>query len=139
MTINEANYNEVLLMRQQVMYPNKDIDFVKLQDDEMGIHMGIYEAAELIGVVSIFMGEDRSLQFRKLAIRKDMQGKGYGSALLKWLLDYAYDVDLKRVWANARSEALEFYKKEGFQETSEHFTRDGYNYVVVEARFTSAE
>lgn len=139
MTVNEVNYNDVLAMRQQVMYPDKDIDFVKLPDDDMGIHMGVYEGAELMGVVSIFMRENRNVQFRKLAIRKDMQGKGYGSALLKWLLDYAYDVNLNRIWGNARTETLGFYKKEGFKETAENFTRDGYDYVVVEVRFVNPE
>lgn len=131
-TVTEANYNEVLKIRQETMYPDKDIDFVKLPDDEMGIHMGVFEDGELMAVVSIFMHENRSVQFRKLATRKDMQGKGYGSILLKWLIDYANDVKINRLWCNARIEALDFYKKSGFKETNEKFSRNGYDYVIVE-------
>ena len=134
-TITEANYNDVLAMRRQVMYPEKDIDFVKLPDDDMGIHMGAYEGSNLVGVVSLFMHPDRSVQFRKLAIRKDMQGKGYGGALLRWLVDYAKDVKLNRLWCNARTEAIGFYQSEGFSETEERFSRDGHDYVVMEIVF----
>lgn len=131
-TVTEANYNDVLKLRQEVMYPDKDIDFVKLPDDDKGIHMGLFEAGELMAVVSIFMGENRSVQFRKLATRKEMQGKGYGSILLKWLVDYANDVKLGRLWGNARIEVLDFYKKAGFTATEEKFSRDGHDYVIVE-------
>ncbi len=41
MTVNEANYEDVLRIRQLALYPDKDIDFVKLPDDEQGIHMGV--------------------------------------------------------------------------------------------------
>lgn len=131
-TVTEANYNDVLKLRQEVMYPDKDIDFVKLPDDNKGIHMGLFEDGELMAVVSIFMGENRSVQFRKLATRKEMQGKGYGSILLKWLVDYANDVKLTRLWGNARIEVLDFYKKAGFATTEEKFSRDGHDYVIVE-------
>lgn len=131
-SVTEANYNDVLKLRQEVMYPDKNIDFVKLPDDDKGIHLGLFEDGTLISVVSIFMNKDRSVQFRKLATRKDMQGKGYGYILLKWLKDYANDVKLNRLWCNARIETLGFYKKAGFVETDEKFSRDGHDYVIVE-------
>ncbi len=132
MIVTEANYEDVLKLRQQVMYPDKDIDFVKLPDDDKGIHLGIFEEGVLISAVSIFMHENRNVQFRKLATRKDMQGKGYGIMLLKWLIDYANDVKLNRIWCNAREESLGFYQKAGFKETGERFNRNGHNYIVME-------
>lgn len=135
MTINEANYNDVLLLRQQALYPEKDMESVKLPDDDMGIHMGVFEADKLVGVVSLFMHPNRTVQFRKLAIRPDMQGKGYGDSLLRWLIDYACDVKLNKLWCNARVEVVGFYKKEGFAETKERFVRDGHSYVIMEKVF----
>lgn len=135
-TINEAPYTDVLQMRQQVMYPGKDTDYVKLPDDDMGIHMGVYEGGEMIGCVSLFMHPERKVQFRKLAIRTDKQRQGYGSALLRWLIDYARDVKLNSLWCNARTDAAEFYKQEGFTETDNRFAREnGYTYVVMEITF----
>lgn len=135
MTITEVPYNDVLQLRQQVMYPDKDIDFVKLPDDDKGLHIGVFVAGEPVSVMSIFM-EGREVQFRKLATRNDMRKKGYASALMKWLIDYAKDVKLDRLWCNSRVNAVDFYKKFGFEETDKRFTKDGYDFVIVEKTFS---
>lgn len=134
MIISEAPYQDVLNMRKQVMYPNQDIDFVKLTDDEKGLHIGVFENEELVSVMSIFL-EGRAVQFRKLATRVDMQGKGYATALMQWLIDYANDLKFERLWCNARMEATDFYKKFGYEETTTCFEKNGYNYVVMEKLF----
>lgn len=131
MTINEANYQDVLKLRHEVMYPGKDIDYVRLDNDDMGIHMGVFEEGVLITAVSIFMDKDRNVQFRKLCTRTDMQGQGYASAMMKWLIDYANDVKLSSLWCNARKEVAGFYKKFGFEETDKSYTKDGYDFIIM--------
>ena len=81
MIINEVPYEDVLKLRHEVMYPDKDIDFVKLPDDNMGLHIGVYENGILVSVMSVFL-HGREVQFRKLATRRSEQGKGYASALM---------------------------------------------------------
>ena len=133
MIITEANYNETLALRQQVLYPEKDIEFVKLPNDDMGLHIGIEENKELVSVISLFIErESRSVQFRKLATRTDLQGKGYASNLMKWLIDYASDMQLSRLWCNARKESVGFYKKFGYKETDQTFEKNGHEYVIME-------
>ena len=134
MIISEAPYQDVLKLRQQVMYPDKDIEFVKLRDDGLGLHIGVYENEELVSVMSIFL-HDREVQFRKLATHTDMQKKGYASVLMKWLIDYANDMKFERLWCNARTNATDFYKKFGYQETKNRFVKDGYDYIIMEKLF----
>ena len=134
MIISEAPYQDVLIMRQQVMYPDQDIEFVKLPDDGLGLHIGVYENEELMSVMSVFL-HGREVQFRKLATRTDMQGKGYASALMQWLIDYANDMKFDRLWCNARTGATDFYKKFSYIETDNHFSQNGYDYVVMERKF----
>ncbi|WP_029904354.1 GNAT family N-acetyltransferase [Prevotella sp. 10(H)] len=134
MIITEVPYEDVLAMRKEVMYPDKDIEFVKLADDNMGIHIGVYEKEELVSVMSIFL-QGRDVQFRKLATRTDMRGKGFASALMQWLIDYANDMKLNRLWCNARTGATGFYQKFGYVETDERFEKNGYEYVVMERKF----
>lgn len=131
MIITEVPYSEVLQMRQQVMYPDQGIDFVKLADDDRGLHIGAYEYEELISVMSIFL-QDRTVQFRKLATRTDKQGAGYASGLMQWLIDYANDMKFEKIWCNARSEAAGFYEKFGYQKTETSFYKNGYDYIVME-------
>lgn len=134
MIITEVPYHDVLTMRQQVMYPDKDTEFVKLSDDDQALHIGVYEKDELVSVMSIFL-HGRDVQFRKLATRNDMQGKGFASALMQWLIDYANDMKLNRLWCNARINATGFYSKFGYEETDERFSKNGYEYVVMERKF----
>ncbi len=134
MIISEAPYEDVLGLRRQVMYPDKDIEFVKLPDDDRGLHIGVYENDDLVSVMSIFL-HGRDVQFRKLATRSEMQGKGYATALMEWLISYANDLKLDRLWCNARSEATDFYKEFGYSETDEFFSKNGYDYIVMERKF----
>lgn len=131
MIITEASYPDVLQLRQTVMYPDQDIEFVKLADDDMGLHIGVYEYGDLISVMSIFL-KDRAIQFRKLATRTDKQGAGYASGLMQWLIDYANDMKFEKIWCNARVEAIGFYKKFGYEETGTSFQKNGYDYIVME-------
>lgn len=129
--LEEIPYEEILATRKEVMYPDKDLEFVKLPDDNIGLHMGYLEQGKLIGIVSLFL-KDRVLQFRKLAVKDEYQGKGYGSKILQWVVDYANDMKLDRVWCNARKDKTSFYKKFGFTETGNSFTRNGFDYVIME-------
>lgn len=134
MIITEVPYQETLALRRQVMYPDKDIESVKLPDDNLGLHIGVYENDELVSVMSIFLHNPGEIQFRKLATRIDMQGKGYASALMKWLIDYVNDMKFERIWCNARTNAIDFYKKFGYKETEDRFSKNGYDYVIMENR-----
>jgi predicted GNAT family N-acyltransferase len=117
-------------IRHRVMYPNLDFDSIKLEQDEHGIHLALFDGNELKSVVSLFI-DGESLQFRKLATVTDSQGKGYGSAMIKYIIEFAIQENMRLVWCNARQNVLEFYRKFGFRETSKRFWKDGLEFVVV--------
>ena len=118
-------------VRQQVMYPEHDPDFVKIPGDESAIHLALYEDDALVSVISLFE-EKGELQFRKFATVVAHQGKGYGSQLLQHVIRYARQQGIKRVWCNARVSALAFYKRLGFVDTEQRFVKHGIDYVVME-------
>ncbi|MCH5718799.1 GNAT family N-acetyltransferase [Niabella hibiscisoli] len=84
MDIRTVPLPEVWSLRHSVMYPDYSADVVKLEDDEQGMHLGIYKAGELVSVVSVFL-QEREIQFRKIATRKDWQGKGLATTLLNYI------------------------------------------------------
>ena len=129
--IQEATYEDVLQIRHEIMYPDKDIEYVKLPEDKLGLHIGYYEKGQLVSVASLFL-ENRNLQFRKLATKTEHQKKGYASEIMKWMLSYAKDVKLDKVWCNSRIDKVDFYEKFGFTKTDKTFNRDGYEYIIVE-------
>lgn len=129
--IQEAPYEEILRIRHEVMYPDKDIEYVKLPEDHLGLHIGYYEKGELVSVVSLFL-EGRNLQFRKLATKAQHQNKGYASELIKWITDYAKDVKLDKIWCNSRIDKVQFYENFGFKKTTQSFIKEDISYVVMD-------
>ena len=138
MSIEEAKYEDVLKLRHEVMYPDQDLELAKVSNDQEGIHLGIYKEGVLISAVSIFL-ENRSLQFRKLATKKESQNKGYATSLLKYIMAYADQFALDEVWANARIEALPFYLQLGFKTTEKSFTKNGHEYVIIKYKPTKKD
>jgi GNAT superfamily N-acetyltransferase len=123
-------------IRQVAMYPDQSLDFVKLDKDFDGIHFGLYENHELTGVVSLFI-DGKEGQFRKLAILPTAQGKGLGTLLMAYLIDFCEVQKLTKVWCNARTNAKDFYLKLGFNVTEKTYTADGYDFVIMEKELAS--
>lgn len=130
-TIKEIDLEQVWQLRHEVMWPNMPFDYIKVDNDEDGLHYGLLKDEQLISIVSLFIN-DREAQFRKFATREDMQGKGYGTTLLTEVLERANQYNVKRIWCNARTDKADFYKKFGLIETEETFIRGGKSYIIME-------
>ncbi len=133
MDVRSVTLPEVWLLRHEVMYPDYPADVVQLKDDEQGIHLGIYKAGELVSVVSVFQ-QNREMQFRKLATRKDWQGKGLATALLNYVDELALQKKVKRLWCNARLSATRMYEKMGMRATGQSWQALGQDFIVMEKK-----
>ena len=118
-------------IRHQALYPNSEWGKAILENDEEGLHLGLFDENELRSVVSLFW-EEHDLQFRKFATLPAFQNKGYGSALVNYLLDFALQEQNTRVWRNARRSASHFYRRFGFPETEITFYSNDEHFVVME-------
>ncbi|MCJ0742614.1 GNAT family N-acetyltransferase [Pedobacter montanisoli] len=118
-------------IRQEAMYPGKDLEAVKLDDDFNGIHFGLYVNHALTGVVSLFIDQDRA-QFRKLAVLPHMQRKGLGNLIIQNLISFCKTEKLSKIWCNARVDAIGFYEKNGFVTSGEPFSRNHLQYIKME-------
>lgn len=130
-SIREAPLEDVLKMRQAVMYPAEEIDFVKLGEDSSGRHLGLYDEERLVSVISLFEHVNE-VQFRKFATLNELQGRGYGAKLLQFIMQWTKEHKKSRIWCNARKSATEIYKKFGMQETGESWMKYGIGFVKME-------
>lgn len=131
MEIKPVPLPDVWRMRQTVMYPAETLDFVKLEEDEAGLHWGVYINGELVSVISVFEEWGR-VQFRKFATRADQQGKGYGTTLLQYVMDWARHHGKRSIWCNARLSATAIYKKFGMQATGNTWHKYGIEFIKME-------
>jgi len=132
--VRKINPSDTWSIRQSVMWPDKPLAYVQLEEDERGLHFGVFENAELRSVVSLFL-EEENAQFRKFATQVTHQGKGHGSALLNFLIQACEKQHIKNLWCNARVSAYPFYQKFGFEIVSETWTKDGIEFVKMSKTF----
>lgn len=118
-------------LRQRVLYPAKKLYEMEMEEDNDGYHFGAFENNELVGVVSLFpIGKD--FQFRKFAVDETMQNKGIGTELLKYIINFSINEGSERIWCNARISAIGFYLKLGFIQTGTLFSKNGFDYEILE-------
>jgi len=130
MEIKKIDAGQTWELRQKVMWPDKEIDYIKLADDDKGIHYGLYIENELVSVLSLFL-KDKDVQIRKFATDTKRQKGGYGTKLLQYVIAEATNLGIQRIWCHARTEKRSFYKKFGMNEEGEIFDRDGKSYITM--------
>ncbi|MFM9279513.1 GNAT family N-acetyltransferase [Paenibacillus jiagnxiensis] len=131
MDIRSIDKENAWRIRHEVMWPDRELAYVQLEDDDRGWHYGLFVGERLVSVVSLFIDQDEA-QFRKFATLEAEQGKGYGSRLLRHVMEEAEQAGVKRIWCNARREKARFYRKFGLRETGKTFVKGGKEYVIME-------
>ncbi|MCV9926339.1 GNAT family N-acetyltransferase [Flavobacterium sp. LS1R49] len=134
MIIKEIPASQTWEIRHRVMWPDKPLEFVQLEEDDLGIHFGLFAGAELVAIISCFEDHEE-MQFRKLATLTEEQGRGYATLLLEHILLRARNNGIKRVWCNARVNKKEFYEKIGLIDTHITFFKSEQEYTIMEIRF----
>ncbi len=129
--IKSVAIDQILDIRHQVLWPAKSPDFVKVPEDDNGMHFGLYDSNKLVSVISLFP-DGRRMRFRKFATLPAYQNKGLGSQLLQFVIDTAVEMEYLSIWCDARVSALSFYEKFGFEKCSESFLKEDIAYYKIE-------
>lgn len=108
-------------------------DYIKQIKDETALNFVAILKDKIIGFV-ISRLIIRELEIYNISIDKNLQGCGFGSALLKDLINRCSRLAVEVIWLEVRetnTKALEFYKKNGF--TTAYTRKDYYNNPVENA------
>lgn len=114
-------------LRKNVLWPERPIADVMVEGDKEASHLGAFFQGRHIGVISLFSHE-QSLQFRKLAVAREYQGIGIGTALIRESAAFARAKGATMLWCDARIEAVVFYRKLGFSIDEQEFIKSGKRY-----------
>ncbi|MDD3156940.1 MAG: GNAT family N-acetyltransferase [Anaeromusa sp.] len=121
-------------LRQEAMWPDKDISFVQLPGDEKAVHFGLFvitasNCKVLVSCLSVF-SNDAALQLRKFATLPSRQQQGWGSKLLRHVLkESSHLAQGRAIVLDSRQEKEAFYASFGFQREGEPFEKNGRFYV----------
>lgn len=96
----------------------------KDEQEDISIHvLMLDEKDEAIATGRLQLNSEEEGQIRSMAVREDMQGKGFGSAIMNYIELKAKEKKLKEIVLDAREEAVPFYLKHNYQ-------IDGDSYVL---------
>jgi predicted GNAT family N-acyltransferase len=130
--IQEIPIDDVLQLRQKVLWPNKDLNFVRTPNDDHSIHLGVCIQGQWVSCISLFIEENQHAVFRKFATLPDFQNKGYGSQLLHYSFNYLQQLGMHSISCSARVEKQGFYQKFGMQPNGYPYLKNGLQYVTME-------
>jgi len=122
-------------LRHQVLWPDQPLDFVKVPEDEKGIHFGYFVDNQVVSVISLFVDDHRVARFRKFATHPDFQRQGLGSALLEIVFERAIELQATRIWCDARLDAKPFYERFGMKQEGDTFFKGDIPYVKMNLIF----
>lgn len=144
MNIREISSAETLPLRNEVLRPGKPVSECIFEgDDEPDTHhfAAIDNAGHIQGVVSAFRRKNPLItgrypyQIRAMAVSSRCRGQGLGRILLASAEDYIKSLGSTVVWANARSSAVGFYRRQCYQVVSDEFDLEGVgpHYLVTKS------
>lgn len=134
LVIKEIKASDTWPLRHNVMYPDYPADYVKLENDDKGMHFGGFIEEELVTVVSLFIN-GKDAQFRKLATLDKYQGKGFATQILNNIIAFSKKQKCTKIWCNARANKTNFYHKFGIKETTQTYTKSGINFIIMERNY----
>ena len=133
MNITQITPEQTWEIRHKVLWPDQPFDYVKIPNDDEGLHFGYFVDGKLVSIISGFIDPStKAAQFRKFATLYEYQGKGYGSRLLSHLINELIAKGAQSIWCNARVNATALYKRFGMKKTDQTYTKLGFDYVVME-------
>jgi GNAT superfamily N-acetyltransferase len=122
-------------LRQRILYPEQKLHEMEMDEDNNGLHFAAFKDNAIVAVVSLFAKDD-DYQFRKFAVDDNLQGKGIGKQVLDHITAFAKTNGAKRLWCNARLSAIGFYLKANFVQTGQLFSKNGFDYEILEKAIT---
>lgn len=121
--IKEISAKETFIVRHPVLRKGKPIETCAFEGDDLKTthHFGLFNDLDLIGIISLFLktntifAENLQAQIRGMGILESHQKKGFGEALVKHCEKYCISNQFDLIWFNARTAAVGFYKKMGYE------------------------
>jgi predicted GNAT family N-acyltransferase len=105
---------EKVFIEEQEVTPQLEWDGL----DEAAIHFLAYKYGIAIGCARAIINKNH-MQLGRMAVLKEYRGEGIGSALIEKAIATSKLNQLSSIYISAQCHAIDFYKKFGFEVTSE--------------------
>lgn len=137
MILKQITLNDALPIRHKVLWPDKPVDFCRVEGDDDAVHYGAFVNNRLVCTASLYPDnpEPNQARLRKFATLPEYQGQGIGSRMIAHLIEKLKSMGMTYLWFDARVTAIDFYKRFGFFVISDPFDKSGLPYVKMGMSF----
>lgn len=120
---DQATINKIINLRYQILRKpwNKPIETVTDEFEFVSINAYIEDDEKIIAAGRLQDNGNGTGQVRYMAVDNTYQGKGLGKLILKKLEAKATEMNMHTVELQARENALEFYKANGYRIVEKSF------------------
>ncbi|MCA8938858.1 MAG: GNAT family N-acetyltransferase [Planctomycetes bacterium] len=133
MRVEAVSIDQIRPLRHEVLRKSQPFETTLYSEDlQPGAeHFGAFtDAGDLAAIASIYAesrpeAPSQAWRLRGMASSEALRGKGYGSAVLRGVIESARSRGIAEIWCNARVVAFEFYQRHGFQLVGELFEIEG--------------
>lgn len=129
-------------LRRAILRPHQTLAEMVYPGDDAPTtaHFAAFRDGRVVGSASIYLeppperflpglpaGADpaHAWRLRAMAVAEDLRGRGVGAALLAACVDHARSHGATSLWCNARTPAVEFYRRLGLAAYGEQFEEPG--------------
>ncbi|WP_413692861.1 GNAT family N-acetyltransferase [Psychromonas sp. KJ10-2] len=130
MRIIKIDWQQTIIIRHQVLWPDKPPEFCVVEGDQQASHFAVQLNGQLICVASVYFNAGQA-RLRKFATLPDYQGQGAGSLMLKFIINKLKDTGTTYFWFDARESAVAFYQGFGFEIEGTLFYKSGVAYYKM--------
>jgi GNAT superfamily N-acetyltransferase len=125
--IERVPVEKILDIRHRVLRAGLPFDSARFDGDNLpdSVHLAALQNGIVIGSATILLNTWEShpaCQLRGMAVDPSIQSQGIGTLLLNRVHQVAMEKGVKILWANARTPAVPFYCKQGWEVVSAEFT-----------------
>ncbi len=113
-------YELLTMIREKVFIEEQEVTSQLEWDgmDKDAIHFLAFKDKKGVGYARAFVIQNR-MQLGRMAVLKEYRGEGIGSALIETAMTLAKLNQLSGIYISAQCHAIDFYKKFGFEVTSD--------------------
>ena len=137
-SVRRATSAETRDLRHAVLRPGRPIGVLDSPVDEIAVTIAAYDDERVVGCVRIFPDAYHEVsdawRLGGMAVAPAYQGLGIGRLIEQAAVRDARGLEVPLLWANARTSALGFYEKSGWQVVGDEFIHTGSglpHYVIV--------
>ncbi len=126
------DYKKAVALREEILRKPLGLLFTKeeLEQEKEHIHIAGFLGQEMCAT-AVLVPDGNEMKIQRVALKAQFQGKGIGSALMRFCEECAKKHGFKSIYCHARDTVVQFYLKNQYELEGKPFDEDGISHCKM--------